>query len=369
MSESSGFPREFRLGPLRVTPGLVLIVMAVAGLWFVATRIGSAPAYCGSCHEMRPEYYTWRVSDHRNVGCAQCHRADATKGSLQNRAVAFREIYKHVTGKYLLPIEMAGPIPDDTCLRCHPAQWEHEASGDIIFPHVRHKTAGVPCISCHAGVAHGRLAERQQTIDSAFASWSDAKGRSNMVRPYRIIGMKECMDCHRSRDVSIACDTCHTKLIRPASHQAEQFETEHGKEALANLDTCDRCHSFTTSTVRVKAPNPVAEYARNNTFCTGCHAQRPAGHDADWIASHGDRAREIGVNGCQVCHEASPPRKAQGKAIAKTYCNQCHLQTHGKPGASHPVPVPPGPPEPACTRCHSVRACSKCHTNMAPKSR
>ncbi len=369
MAKPSGFPRELRLGPLHITFGAIGITVTVLGALAFGSWATGTPSYCGSCHEMRPEYYTWQASDHRNAGCIQCHTDQGPRGLFASKSVALREVYKHLTGTYYLPIEVAKPVSNSACLQCHSLQWEQQASGDLKFPHSQHKTAGIACAQCHAGVAHGKLAERQQTIDGAFSAWNDAKGRSNMVRPFRLVGMKDCIACHSERDVPTKCETCHTKLIKPESHQAADFVDggQHGKLAVLNLDSCNKCHSFTVSMVQVRASSPVAQYARNNSFCAGCHKQRPPGHDAGWNARHGVRAKEVGVAACQVCHEVTPPKRTGG-ALAKTYCNQCHLKPHRIPAKEqgHPIQIPPGPPTvAACGRCHPVRTCGACHTNLS----
>lgn len=341
--------------------GLVFLFLLFLGgsMWVTST-----PAFCRTCHEMRPEYYTWEVSDHSQVTCVRCHIGPGTENFARHKISALNQVYLHVTGRYLLPLELKEPLSNETCLQCHTDQWERTASGDIKMPHKTHLAQGVACTDCHLGVAHGRIAERTQTIDGQFLSWSDARGRSNMVRPFRISGMKECMDCHTARDASRQCEACHKKLIRPENHLAASWASEHGKQALADIDACDQCHSYSLGMVRVRASNPVAEYARTNTFCSKCHVTRPEGHDQAWSYGHGAPARAMGVAGCQVCHESTPPRKAQG--VARSYCNQCHQKAHDLPGTTHPIPLPPGPPTTACARCHSLRACGKCHTNLNP---
>lgn len=373
MAKPSGFPRELRLGPLRITFGALAVGLIALGALAFGSWATGTPSYCGSCHEMRPEFYTWQVSDHKNAGCVQCHMepgATGVKAVVAGRSNQLREVYKHLTGTYYLPIEVAKPVSNEACLQCHPLQWEQQASGDLKFPHSNHKAAGIACVQCHAGVAHGKLAERQQTIDGVFAAWNDSKGRSNMVRPFRIIGMKDCIDCHSERDVPTTCETCHTKLIKPESHQAANFVQggEHGRLAAADITSCNKCHSFTVSMIQVRASDPVAQYARNNTFCNGCHKQKPTSHDANWNVNHGARAKDVGVTACQVCHEVTPPKKGSG-ALAKTYCNQCHQRPHPIPtrAQGHPIEIPAGPPGDSCMGCHSRQVCGKCHTSLVPK--
>jgi hypothetical protein len=54
------------------------------------------------------------------------------------------------------------------------------------FPHFRMVNAGVPCLTCHPGVDKADIAVQKQEFTMGF-----------------------CLDCHRSRGVSIDCWTCH----------------------------------------------------------------------------------------------------------------------------------------------------------------
>ena len=352
--------KSTRLRQLGMVFGLATVSLALLGGVTWAT---STPAFCKSCHEMRPEFYTWKVSDHSQVTCVRCHIGPSPQAFVQHKLGALKQIYQHVTGKYYLPIELAQPVGSSLCLQCHSEQWESGGSGDLKIPHAKHLTQGINCTECHAGVAHGRVAEREQTIDGLFLSWNETKARSNMVRSFRLRGMKTCVECHETRGVSTSCETCHKERILPETHLASGWLQEHGKQALTDLSSCNRCHSYSLGMVRVKASNAAAEYARSNAFCSKCHLTRPAGHDGSIIPAHSANLRADGVEGCRICHETAKPRKVAN--VAKTFCNQCHQKPHRKPPATHPVPVAAGEtPTPACGRCHPLSTCGRCHVNL-----
>lgn len=181
-----------------------------------------------------------------------------------------------------------------------------------------------------------------------------------MVSQYKGISMKGCLDCHRALKAPTACEACHERIIKPDSHLSEFWLQEHGKEARAGIKACDRCHSFTRSSVVVKTSSETGSYARSNDYCYNCHQNRPAGHGPEWRGSHGGSAGDR--EGCLVCHNVMRPQKTD--RATKTYCQQCHTNRHrAGPGPNHPVPLAPGQrPEKRCISCHSERACGQCHT-------
>lgn len=363
MTEASQHPSGRKVHRLRLIGASLGLAVVFLGVLALASWVTATPAFCKSCHEMRPEYYTWKVSDHSQVTCVRCHLSSTIAGFIKYKTDALKQVARHISGKYYLPIELSQPLDSSLCLQCHAGQWESGGSGDIKIPHAKHLQQGIACTDCHAGVAHGRVAEREQTIDGEFASWNDSKGRSNMVRSFRLRGKKVCMDCHESKGVSTNCETCHKERILPEDHRASGWEKQHGKEALKDLKSCNRCHSYSLGMVRVKAANPAAEYARSNVFCTKCHMTRPGGHDGPLIAGHDSSLTAAGAEGCQVCHEAAKPRRVVN--VTKTFCNQCHQKPHRAPGPSHPFPVAPSQePTSACGGCHPLSTCARCHTHL-----
>jgi hypothetical protein len=53
----------------------------------------------------------------------------------------------------------------------------------------------------------------------------------------------------------------------------------------------------------------------------------------------------------------------------KTFCTQCHQGKHLNFNREvHPIPVPPGTkPGLSCQQCHSLKVCTRCHTNLSSK--
>ena len=152
------------------------------------TQAPSASFVCQACHEMKPEIATWQVSSHSKIACIKCHPGIHVEHLFQ---------LIHFTKKYYLPIQVKEPVPESICINCHSSNRVITPKGDLIIPHQKHDQAGITCTECHIGVAHGGIAERQETIDGDFSHWTAVIARQNMSWQYKTLGMTECMTCHK----------------------------------------------------------------------------------------------------------------------------------------------------------------------------
>ena len=67
-----------------------------------------------------------------------------------------------------------------------PSERIYKVADFVSFSHARHRKAEIECRSCH-----GAVAERDaMTLEVP-------------------VTMKNCVNCHRERHASIACNTCH----------------------------------------------------------------------------------------------------------------------------------------------------------------
>jgi nitrate/TMAO reductase-like tetraheme cytochrome c subunit len=358
--------------------GLFLFV-GVAGL-----KGTSSSEFCASCHEMKPEFYTWKASSHSEVDCVSCHIEPGLENLAKSKAEGVVELYKKTTQTYTAPIRMPDEIPDSACETCHNvSKREVTPSGDIIIPHDKHKTEGVECIQCHSGTAHGKIADRKMTYQADYLKWDDKVGTAAMseikwIRP----DMDTCMECHKARKVTTECTACHTTGMVPDSHKKEEFKLEtHGKQASKDLKDCNQCHKGMSaeeldgyeeeSTLTKLLNNNKSQapkknhynYAKDNTFCRDCHSQRPASHTNYWMKDHGGYASED-REGCTACHEYQPISDSQIKIVA---CASCHPSSHSRSTnwkKRHPIPVSANQKlVRSCYQCHNEAKCGSCHVD------
>jgi len=348
-TDSSGIPPDPPLRKKRWLKRLIFLFCLLAFGAIGLTQAPSASIVCEGCHEMKPEIATWKVSSHSKIACIKCHTEINTEHFFQ---------LIHFTKKYYLPIQVKKPVPESICKNCHSGNRAITPRGDLIVPHQKHDKEGITCTECHIGVAHGAIAERQETIDGDFSRWTDVTARQNMSWQYKTINMLECMTCHKERNGPQDCEACHSKIVPPPSHLPKEWVQNgiHGQDAIKDLDSCNECHSYSMNLVRVQNPDKVIAYARSNSFCVNCHAKKPESHNIQPFL-HGARATQDPID-CMVCHDKASTKKTT-VATKRTVCISCHNKKHTTP-QFHPVPIGTAPVA-SCYRCHPQKSCVKCH--------
>jgi len=157
-TDSSGIPPDPPHPPhhkWRWLKRLILLVCLLSLGVIGITQAPSASFVCQACHEMKPEIATWQVSSHSKIACIKCHPGIHVEHLFQ---------LIHFTKKYYLPIQVKEPVPESICINCHSGNRVITPKGDLIVPHQKHEQEGITCTECHIGVAHGGIAERQETI-------------------------------------------------------------------------------------------------------------------------------------------------------------------------------------------------------------
>ncbi len=359
---------------LRTTEGRLKAFIVVSGsaILFLALTIGAleltnTPVFCSSCHEMQPEYYTWRGSAHNQIACVECHIQPGAANLVKHKIESLNQLYLHLTGTFVTPIAIKDPIPNSVCEGCHDmTKRVTTPSEDIKFPHTTHLNKNVQCVTCHGGVVHGSIEEKGFTAMTDYTKWNAPVGTAYVSGPaskyFTKLQMKDCIQCHQENGAPTSCETCHSKRIKPQSHVTVSWLTLHGPQAEKDIQSCNQCHSVTLKYGAIPTDNFSAkDYARANTFCNGCHSQRPAGHTATWRAIHPGPAK-ADPNGCLTCHDENPARNGS-TTPTRTFCGRCHFDKHAPP-KFHPVPVPPtGYQRSLCGTCHNSRICENCHQN------
>lgn len=131
-------------------PGIIIgvVVWAIAVLAY--HQSGDA-RFCGSCHSMKPVHRLWKVSNHHQFTCTECHLPDthiAGKVAYKIRA-GLNDLVHETARDYQAGIafsERSRQIVNRNCVRCH-------ASTIARTPMARD---GANCLKCHRYLVHGR---------------------------------------------------------------------------------------------------------------------------------------------------------------------------------------------------------------------
>jgi cytochrome c nitrite reductase small subunit len=129
---------------------------AVLALFAVASYQTSGDArFCAACHSMGPVYHQWRVSNHKQFPCIECHLPDThILGKLAYKTKAGLNDYVHEALRAypaVMPISEEGlRIAEKNCLRCHTSTVENTPMA----------AEGGRCLKCHRYLIHGRGAEK-----------------------------------------------------------------------------------------------------------------------------------------------------------------------------------------------------------------
>lgn len=269
------------------------------------------PATCRACHAPRVAYDSWRASSHASVACQDCHADRATLAGLGNTVGLAADVIDTVRGVSAEPV----PVPDATCVSCHPALETKAATVNrgLRMSHKGLAKAGYRCMDCHADAAHPVSPDR-------------------LMKPT----MSVCAGCHNNEKVSGTCEICHvddTKSQDEARRRDPEWSKTHGPNwrkthGMGRLSTCSLCH--------------------RSSKCEKCHGM-PLPHDRNFVALHGSYAVKS-RDRCRTCHR-------------DTFCDSCHgvpmphparfLSTHSKTAKDVRDPL--------CARCHLLGTCAGCH--------
>jgi len=286
-----------------VVVGFVLGLAVVVAIPVWAT---DTPAYCASCKATKPAGESWERSIHAKVSCVECHVPPGAVNAIKWRSQEWLNIW----ADYLNVPNVAsrGSRPsNDNCLQCHSLADIPPESATIRMPHEAHvDLRGLTCADCHDQVAHPE------------------EGHSG-----KEISMSVCSMCHNEGGASDDCGFCHVTPPPENTHPEDYLET-HGTQALADPESCLRCHHSEAS------------------FCDPCHANPTPDHfSGTWRYTHGASAKDDPL-GCTGCHSED------------AFCQQCHrvehpddwLQVHGGVAAKGAEP---------CLVCHPQSMCDRCH--------
>lgn len=366
-----------------LTFALLFIVIAFFAT-YGSMKATSTNEFCSSCHSMGPQYYTFEASSHSGIDCVSCHIEPGFVNYVEAKMFGLVELYVTVTNSENPIIHSPESVSNAACERCHTMENREETtSGDLIFDHTVHNEENVSCVTCHDGVAHGKVVEQGAAYKTDWERWTADLGRYIMDGPLVSPQKKVCMDCHELKNAPTDCASCHSTGQYPESHEDPDFITEHGK---FDIQECLYCHGWMDNDPALERFQDTAkhyeiylsggkniqaidvnDYAKNNQFCTDCHNIRPESHNVTaFFQLHGENFESESAN-CLTCHEMRPTDNR--KLNNNIYCSTCHSNTHGDAfKIKHPFDVSDATTvDPSCLTCHVEEKCLSCHLSPLEK--
>jgi nitrate/TMAO reductase-like tetraheme cytochrome c subunit len=318
-----------------LTLAVLFVIIAIGMTAFV--EVTSQPAFCISCHYMKPYFASWQESSHKGVMCTECHIPPGIKGTIEAKFTAMSMMVNYTTGIYKRSKPWA-EISNESCLRggCHETRLlagRVEFKEGIIFDHKPHlielrlgKT--LRCTSCHSQIVQGQ---------------------------HISVTSSTCFICHFKGADSpkmSGCTTCHDAPVRTAATPDVPFDHT---QMVSRKVSCLRCHG----SMQVGSGDVSTER------CNSCHAELGKIDKYSDIAHiHNNHITERKVE-CQACHQEILHKSVSRTEMVKPSCEDCHQGTHevqvdmftGKGGV--------GVTEHPSTMFQSGLNCRGCHTIQA----
>ncbi len=295
---------------------ITLIVIGAGGYGVIAFT--NSPTFCKACHEMAPEHTTYVASSHSNLTCVQCHIKPGAVTMVLHKMKSLKEVYYHVTG---IPEQIVSTVDeavsDENCLQCHSKNRLVTASGDLKVDHKGHIEEGVPCISCHAGVAHGKIGVRKLNTEKDRDKYTEETGKLVMTKEYTDPNMGTCIDCHDkvNNGEKPWKDTAYLVPKNPEEEKekTEEVNSKKTTDIAATTETTEAKISDSavqdekTQDIILQAIGKQQKDVKLSMACETCHKQIkvPENHKvSDWSGNHGSTAIQQ-LDKCLNCHQDS----------------------------------------------------------------
>ncbi|CEG29057.1 cytochrome c3 family protein [Bacillus sp. B-jedd] len=291
---------------------LLFGLIAMSGTAYGAIAFTSNPIFCSSCHEMAPEYQTFKASAHSEIKCTQCHIEPGAKNMVLHKIESMKEVYYHIVGPPD-PIVQTVPVMKVNCGQCHSDNRLVTATGDLKVNHKGHVKEGVPCITCHAGVAHAKVVDRGINGSETYDHWTKENIKKLMTKEYTNPNMGTCIDCHDkvNKGEKPWEDIAYSLPVN--THGAEKSEggektvTATAEPHEAGVTGVQGSHETTQKTQEIilQAIGKQKKDVKLSMECFTCHKEVaiPKSHEkVKWNESHGGTALNE-LNECINCHQ------------------------------------------------------------------
>ena len=220
-------------------PTAVVIAAIVVGVLVIggaAVPLTNHPAFCATCHNIRPSYETWAQSTHKDVSCVECHVRPGVKGWLHDKAWAgTKDVAITLFGTPTDAHNLQAAVSSDVCITCHRhiLRVSEVAVRDLpppvkdvglIMSHRKHMEAFAKrgqdegCTTCHSRVVHEKpikgypmVIPRGHVSEDSRPYYPDHPEGSKLHQA----AVADCFGCHDGKStyegkvVSNRCGTCH----------------------------------------------------------------------------------------------------------------------------------------------------------------
>ena len=125
------------------------------GVGSAMMSVSGSPAFCGSCHSMKHEAWTFADPAHSQLECADCHlpHQNVAIYLVEKGRTGMVDTYHEVLRDYPAHIKISKDGWDTVnanCVRCH------EPTMDNVHADLgKDFDSGGDCLKCHSRIAHG----------------------------------------------------------------------------------------------------------------------------------------------------------------------------------------------------------------------
>jgi len=359
--------KAFGLRALQVV--LIFVPIGVAAA-FLGMQTSSQPAFCGTCHIMKPYYESWKTSTHNDVPCVECHIPPGITAELQKKYEALSMVVKYFTGTY--GTNPWAEIPDEACLRpgCHEQRLlvGREVFKNVLFDHRPHllemrREKKLRCTSCHSQIVQGQhIAVTESTC--FLCHFKDTKLNEGTARctlchevPEKLITTAGLSFDHADvKRLGMECTSCHSAVVKGDGDVPQErcFTCHNDPARLARLSDVELLHR--------------THVTEHKVDCLNCHLE---------IQHRVPKELEVIATSCETCHVGgghSPQRDLYvgigGKGVAPqpaamylagVRCESCHIISHDGRRLASDV---------SCMSCHGAkfsRIYQDWHTTLAQR--
>ncbi|WML46051.1 NapC/NirT family cytochrome c [Neobacillus sp. PS3-40] len=292
--------------------GGIIVCIAILASGFGVVSYTNSPTFCSSCHEMAPEHLTYSTSAHNQVSCVQCHVKPGFINMMTSKKQLLKEVYVHFKG---IPEQIVQTkdqvVSSQSCLQCHSKNRLITATGDLKVNHPGHVKQGIPCITCHSGVAHAKIAARGLNVSKDQDKWTKATTEKLIEEKYSRPNMGTCIDCHDKvnngekpwKDITYTM-TANPKKMQNSNNGSPEATTA---EIVEEVQNAEAVQNKKTQGLILQAIGKQKKNVKISMECKTCHkiVKVPKLHkNPEWPVNHGSTAMKE-LNKCLNCHQDS----------------------------------------------------------------